>query len=302
LAINVIERNYASILVLMSLSLSAFVGCHSNRNQAEGVVKKLTLTQARQQHPTKLVRQSPAPQAFENKLPPTVRRVYYISDGKQLMAWLAMPSSPGPHPAILFSHGGFALSEVDYEEVRPFVAAGFILLMPAYRGENGNPGFFERHFGEVDDALAALDYLSSVPGVDDKRLFIMGHSVGGTIAMLAAEMSPRLRGAAACGAFPDMTSVVKAGMQLNGPEFPFDYTDRNETDLRSPGRFIQDLQCPLHIYNSDHDQLYVRQAMIMESEAKRAGKQVTNETLPNTNHESALAPAVRKAISVFLQE
>lgn len=54
------------------------------------------------------------------------------------------------------------------------------------RGENGNPGHFEFFYGEAEDAVAAGRYLATLPRVDPKRIYITGHSAGGTLALLAA--------------------------------------------------------------------------------------------------------------------
>src|SRR5690606_1656554 len=128
------------------------------------------------------------------------------------------------------------------------------------RGENGNPGSYELCFGEVGDAAAALDWLAARPDIDATRLFASGHSVGGTIAMLLAETSPRLRGAMACGGCPDMQSLTEAFRQ---PVFdaPYNWQNPIEGDLRSPSRHIASLKCPLALYFAlPDDQMYSTQA------------------------------------------
>jgi len=46
----------------------------------------------------------------------------------------------------------------------------------------------------VDDARKALEFLSSAPGVDPKRVFVIGHSEGGLIALKLAAGKNKLRG------------------------------------------------------------------------------------------------------------
>ncbi len=55
--------------------------------------------------------------------------------------------------------------------------------MSFLEGENDNPGQFELFYGEVDDAVAAIDYLRSVPYVDPSRIYLAGHSTGGSITL-----------------------------------------------------------------------------------------------------------------------
>ena len=64
-------------------------------------------------------------------------------------------------------------------------------MFPSLRGGNDNPGRREGFFGEVDDILAATDYLARQPHVDPKRIYLGGHSTGGTMVMLVAESTDR---------------------------------------------------------------------------------------------------------------
>ena len=46
----------------------------------------------------------------------------------------------------------------------------------ALRGENGQPGAFSMFYDEVEDVLAAAEYLAKLPDVDPARVFVSGHS------------------------------------------------------------------------------------------------------------------------------
>lgn len=87
---------------------------------------------------------------------------------------------------MVFAHGGFALGGGDDEMAVPFVKAGFIVMLPAVRAENGNPGNFEVFLGEVDDVIAAGRKAKTLPGADPDRVYLFGHSIGGGLATLAA--------------------------------------------------------------------------------------------------------------------
>jgi dipeptidyl aminopeptidase/acylaminoacyl peptidase len=257
------------------------------------------LALARQRHTTHLIQHAPSSQPYDNKRPEGVEAVFYSSEGRKLLAWIAIPPGKGPHPALLYAHGGFALASEDFEDVRPFVRAGYVVMTPAWRGENGNPGDFEMAYGEVDDAVAALDYLAKRPEVDKKRLFAAGHSAGGTIAMLLAESTSSLRGAASCGGFPDVRSALQQFNQPLQKEAPYDWRDAQEGELRSPARYLADLNCPLYLFDSDQESLYIAQAQSMAAQAQSLRKPVTVEVIPHTDHYTALAPAVQKMIAAF---
>ena len=67
------------------------------------------------------------------------------------------------------------------------------MMFPSLRGGNDNPGVREGFFGEVDDVLAAAEYLSKQAFVDPQRIYLGGHSTGGTLVLLVAECSGRFR-------------------------------------------------------------------------------------------------------------
>jgi len=257
----------------------------------------LPLAQARAQHPTRLLRTGPSPQSYDAEVPPGVRRVTF--GRRKLFAWVAQPAAAGRRPALLFAHGGWSLGASDFEDVRPFVDAGFVVMAPAWRGENGNPGAFEMQYGEVDDAADALNYLAKLPNVDAKRLYAAGHSSGGTLALLLAETSPRLRAAAACGAFPDMRAAIAEQGSPVFDETPFDWQDPIESDLRSPGRHVKDLHCPVALFYGADEDYYIAQARQMEARGKALGKPVTVEVFPGTDHWTALRPAVQRMLALF---
>jgi dipeptidyl aminopeptidase/acylaminoacyl peptidase len=52
----------------------------------------------------------------------------------------------------------------------------------------------------LDDVMAALSFLKTVPGIDAKRLAIAGHSFGGQLTLLAAERDNTVRAAVAFAA------------------------------------------------------------------------------------------------------
>jgi dienelactone hydrolase len=52
----------------------------------------------------------------------------------------------------------------------------------------------------LDDTLAALAFLKVVPGIDPRRIAIVGHSFGGQLALLDAERDRSLRGVVTFGA------------------------------------------------------------------------------------------------------
>ncbi len=61
-----------------------------------------------------------------------------------------------------------------------FRDAGIVMMYPSLRGGNNSPGYIETFYGEVDDVLAAAKALAALDYVDAKRIYLGGHSSGGT--------------------------------------------------------------------------------------------------------------------------
>ncbi len=128
-------------------------------------------------------------------------------------AELRIPSGRGPHPTVLLLHGGCWLSAYGVDHVAGIAEslrqAGFAVFAAEYRrvGEEGAgvPGTF-------DDVRAAYDSLRAVApqyALDTSRVFAMGHSAGGHLALwLASEPGVRLRGVIALAAVTDLASFA----------------------------------------------------------------------------------------------
>src|SRR5688500_14802681 len=212
-----------------------------------------TLMQARQGFVTKLVPneyQSDGP-ADEPKATDPYIKIKYPSKAGELVAYLTPDKNDGKkRPAIVWAHGGFGGIGEYYWSPQPadndqtpkaFLDAGFVVMLPSWRGENENPGKFELFMGEVDDAVAAVDYVSKLPYVDAKRIYFGGHSTGGTITLLTALSSDKIRAAFSFGGATDLAKVIEAGGYGNTP---FDTTNPQETFLRSASNFIHTLRTP----------------------------------------------------------
>jgi formylglycine-generating enzyme required for sulfatase activity/dienelactone hydrolase len=224
------------------------------RSQLNSVAAYLTVlpeietedyAQARSRFRTKLLRKGPPPQPSGPlpKPPAGVTEIEYTSGELRLKAWVNRPADEqGKRPAVVFLHGGFAFGTGDWEQAKPYRDAGFAVLTPTLRAENGQPGAWSLFYDEVDDVLAAAEYLGRQPWVDASNIFLAGHSVGGTLTLLAAMASPRFRAAASFDGGP---------FSANRPEFvPFDTSDSREMQLRSPMIYAGSFKCPVRIYSA----------------------------------------------------
>jgi pimeloyl-ACP methyl ester carboxylesterase len=176
--------------------------------------------------------------------PPSVfRKINYPSAVGSLAAYLTLdPRDGSQHPAIIWITGGDCNSIGDVWSASPrnndqsaaaYRTAGIVMMFPSLRGGNDNPGRHEGFYGEVDDVLAAYGYLSRQPYVDPKRIYLGGHSTGGTLALLTAELRNPFRAVFAFGPVGDV-SGYRTGL------LPVDFSknDPRERTLRSPGYWM----------------------------------------------------------------
>jgi dipeptidyl aminopeptidase/acylaminoacyl peptidase len=258
-------------------------------------VQKEDYARARRQFRTKLLRQGPAPQAGSPVMPPDdVTEVVYRSGALRLKAWVNRPTeSRKKRPAVLFLHGGFAFDRDDWVLSQPYRAADFIVMTPILRGENGQPGSFSFWYDEVDDVLAAADFLGDQPYVDASRMYIAGSSAGGTLCLLAAMTSKRFQAAASFSASPDQALLVKHARM----ELPFDKSNARELELRSPLAYAASFKCPVRIYYGTQDHFVLTSRRTAEI-AKQQGLDV--EAVPiEGDHGSSVPPAIQQSIRFF---
>ena len=121
-----------------------------------------------------------------------------------------------------------------------------VMMFPTLRGGNMSKGPREGYFGEVDDIVAAARYLSALDYVDPTRIYLGGHSTGGTTALLAAEYSDRFR---ATFSFGPVEHATDYGASAEGP--PIDPSDKTESDLRAPVLWLSSVNKPVFIFEGD---------------------------------------------------
>jgi dipeptidyl aminopeptidase/acylaminoacyl peptidase len=252
---------------------------------------------ARRTFRSKLLRKGPSPQkGSAGKPPPGVSEVEYLSGALRLHAWLSK-ARPGPSPAVLFLHGGFAFEPDDWDVSQPFRDAGFVVMTPLFRAEDDQPGAFSFFYDEVDDALAAGDLLARQPGVKKDEIFIAGPSAGGTVALLAAMTSKQFRAAATFSASPDQVLFCRHAKHA-ARDVPVNLQDLAELEMRSPLAFAESLKCPARIYFGTQEPHFRQTSERLATLARERGLDVEAIAVKG-DHGSAVAPAIRQSIEFF---
>jgi len=161
--------------------------------------------------------------------------VEFRSGPLRLRGLLWKPAGPGAAPAVLLNHGsgeadpdrtaGMPMAEAARRLAPSFVRRGYGFFYPFRRGQGASadagpslqavlareeqahgPEARQRlqdrllETEQLDDVMAALAQLESVPGIDPTRVAMAGHSFGGQLTLLAAARDPTLRAAVAFAA------------------------------------------------------------------------------------------------------
>ena len=211
------------------------------------------------------------------------------------------PVRRGPRrPAMVWLGGGFDWSleasawtpapRENDQSARAFREAGLVLLLPSLRGCNANPGKREFFLGEVDDVLAAVKFVATRPDVDPSRVYLGGHSTGGTLVLLAAGSGAPVAAVYAFGPIHDV-SAYGGRFALCGPEVTW----------RSPVTFVSGITVPTWVIEGAE---MGNGASFAPLQAAAGEAPVHFVLVPSGNHVSVLAPssellgrrlAVRKA-------
>ncbi|CAN7213200.1 alpha/beta hydrolase family protein [Neorhizobium sp. LjRoot104] len=256
--------------------------------------------EARKRFHTNLLRKGPSPeQSPPLGAPAGAKKVMYRGgpDGSiELIAWIShYEPSAKLKPAVLFLHGGNATGDGHWELMKAYWEAGYVVMLPSFRGENGQAGNYSGFYDETSDALAAAAYLEELPGIDKDRFFLAGHSNGGTLSLLAS-MTRKFRASAPISA--GVNSWRYFGRFER--EVRFDESDQKEFIMRSSVCFGHSLKCPTLLLRGTEERPFDADHRLLMDRAKSAGAQIEAKLLPG-NHNGVVPGAVVESIRFFNQ-
>lgn len=110
----------------------------------------------------------------------------------------------GPWPAAIICHphplgGGTMNNTLVLAMARALASRGVIALRFNFRGVGGSGGEHDNGRAERADVAGALDWLSGQPGVDPRRVSLVGYSFGAWVGLSLAENDTRPAATAAVG-------------------------------------------------------------------------------------------------------
>jgi acetyl esterase/lipase len=139
--------------------------------------------------------------------PPADERLHYGSDPNQF-ADLRRPVGKGPHPALVFVHGGFWRAKYDLTHAGHVCAAlsakGVGTWNVEYRRVGNSGGGWPGTFEDINNAFRFVSQSAKRYELDLSRLTVMGHSAGGQLALALAAHQPSLRRAVSLAGVVDL--------------------------------------------------------------------------------------------------
>lgn len=128
----------------------------------------------------------------------------FDSHGSALLSRFLVAQGKGPHPTVILLHG-FPGNEPNFDVAHALCRSGWNVLAFHYRGTWGSPGDFTFACA-LEDAVSAVEFVSSERArtefrCDSSNIAVVGHSMGGFIALHTAAVDPRVKGVATIGAF-----------------------------------------------------------------------------------------------------
>lgn len=247
---------------------------------------------------------------------------YYNSRGQQLQGILYYPTgydSTKNYPMIVRIYEKQSWAFYDY--VNPstrsqsgynktnFVTQGYFVFEPDINYEMGNPGL-----SAVDCVTAAVKSILDIPGVDRKRIGLIGNSFGGYQTNMIICKSDLFAAAVAGSGISDLTShffcVNDNSSRPNNYHFESGqfrmansiFENPDGYAANSPLNFVQNLKTPLLSWTGKDDpQVSPRQSMEFHLALRRLGKYNIMLVYPNETH-AMMKRADQEDLTVRIRE
>lgn len=134
------------------------------------------------------------PAAIDDAFPPAMLELSFPSAGATLNALHYLANGPGPHPTVVLLHG-YPGNEKNLDLAQALRRAGWNVFFFHYRGAWGSSGDFS-FYAALDDVAAALAFLRGGGDefrVDEERIALVGHSMGGFMAIAGGARDARVK-------------------------------------------------------------------------------------------------------------
>ena len=228
------------------------------------------------------------------------------TDGMPFTGQLFVPSGPGPHPGLVYVHGGpqrqmfpsfhyMGYYASDYAVNRRFAEQGYAVLAINYRSGIGYgrafrdaPGRAWRDASEYRDVLAAGRWLASQPGVNPNQIGIWGGSYGGLLTGQALSRNSDLfkAGVGIHGVYDwSWPSPIKGHLSPS-TYFGVDKKDEDRARANSPVGHLDTWRSPVLLIHGDEDMnVDVVETVDLAQRLREHGVEVRTLIFPGEAHD-----------------
>lgn len=212
--------------------------------------------------------------------------------GRTLFGW-HLPGD-GSGAAVAAIHGWGANAETILPLVAPLVRAGYaVLVVDARNHGRSDADTFSSMPRFAEDLEHAVDWLAARPGVDRTRIAVLGHSIGGAAALLAASRRADIAAVVSLSAFDHPETVMRAWLERMGVSYrPLGwlvsrYVERvigHRFDAIAPVATVSRLRCPVLIGHGAADDTVAPEAA-RAIHARRTSDRVELAILDGVGHD-----------------
>jgi dipeptidyl aminopeptidase/acylaminoacyl peptidase len=239
--------------------------------------------------------------------------ITFSSHGVPINGWfIPAAADASPQPVIVLAHGWSSNATEMLLLARVLHKANFALLLYDSRGHgaSGQDGPITiRKFAE--DIVAGIDYLETRSDVDGRRLGVLGRSMGGSGAIVAASTEPRIRAVVSCSSFADTEALTRDYLAtLHVPPWPLSWLVNLfiarwlGTSVRSvaPQNRIGQITAPILLIHGETDR-YVSPSNLDLLYARAPRERTERLMISNRGHTDLLRDArCSQKIVAFLSE
>jgi dipeptidyl aminopeptidase/acylaminoacyl peptidase len=242
----------------------------------------------------------------------------YSSGGTEVGGVLIRPKEPGDRrwPAIVFNRGGTGdfgrLDHMAIVEMLLLARSGFVLIASDYRFHGRTARQDQWGGADLDDVLNVVLAARALPHVDPERIFMWGHSRGGTMTYLALKRGAPIRAAAVTSGASDLEALGRYRPEFVNGDDTFDgwarvwpdYATRSAEHYRerSAVHWADRIRVPVLIMASRTDKLLpADQALRMALALQASGTPYALHVYANDGHSLPLnrADRIRRIVEWF---
>ena len=255
----------------------------------------------------------------------------YQSDGNTNFGLLAIPTGEKPAtgwPAIVFNHGYippeiYSTTDSYSSHVRSLARSGYVVFKPDYRGHDNSEGEPRGGYGApayTIDVLNAVTAVKSLPEVDDNRLGMFGHSMGGHITLRSMVTTDDIKAgviwAGVVASYPDLLNnwrrPIPASIPPQATRWRETFVEEHGTPEEnpefwasiSPIAYVDDISGPLQLHHGTNDaDVPLEFSDSLDKAMQDAGKTVEYYVYNGDNHNllNNWGTVMRRTIEFFDQ-